>query len=175
MAGHDLTQLAESSMTQPEEWDEFIGANDFVLLVDQAKYWMIRVSDISTLEACGDYTRAHLRCATPPIRRPLGECERRLDPSLFFSCQRRLHRQPRANESNPHARSVSTCLCSPGLPRDFCFLTSEASSSGDREGFRSLPVSGCHPAPAHGRFNGLIGALHDQVRGQRVITHPEPL
>ena len=108
-------------MTQPEEWDEFIGANDFVLLVDQAKYWMIRVSDISTLEACGDYTRAHLRCATPPIRRPLGECERRLDPSLFFSCQRRLHRQPRANESNPHARSVSTCLCSPGLPRDFCF------------------------------------------------------
>lgn len=84
LAGHDLAQLAESSMTQPEEWDEFIGANDEALLVDKAKYWMIRVSDISTLEACGDYTLAHLSCATPLIRRPLGECERRLDPSLFF-------------------------------------------------------------------------------------------
>ena len=84
LASHDLAQLAESSMTQPEEWDEFIGANDFVLIEETRNCWMIRVSDISTLEACGNYTRAHLSCATPLIRRPLGECERRLDPSLFF-------------------------------------------------------------------------------------------
>jgi two-component system, LytTR family, response regulator len=43
-----------------------------------------QISDISTLEACGNYTRVHLSCATPLIRRPLRECERRLDPSLFF-------------------------------------------------------------------------------------------
>ena len=62
----------------------FIPANDFALLQDKAECWMIRVSDISTLEACGNYTRVHLNSATQLVRRPLRECKRRLDPSLFF-------------------------------------------------------------------------------------------
>ena len=88
MASPDLAQLADNANTEPEEWDETIAANDLVFLADKAKCWMIRVSDISTLEACGNYTRVHLSCATPLIRRPLGECERRLDPSLFFRASR---------------------------------------------------------------------------------------
>ena len=80
----DPGQVADNVNTQLESWDEFIPANDFALLEDKPKCWMIRISDISTLEACGNYTRVHLSCATPLIRRPLRECERRLDPSLFF-------------------------------------------------------------------------------------------
>jgi hypothetical protein len=59
LASPDLAQPADSGMTQPEEWDEFIPANDFALVVDNRKCWMIRASDISTLEACENYTRVH--------------------------------------------------------------------------------------------------------------------
>jgi DNA-binding LytR/AlgR family response regulator len=84
LASPDLAQLADNADTQTEEWEEFIPANDYVLLADKSKCWMIRASDISALEGCGNYTRVHLGDAAPLIRRPLGECERRLDPSLFF-------------------------------------------------------------------------------------------
>jgi DNA-binding LytR/AlgR family response regulator len=84
LARPDLAQLADNADTQTEEWEEFIPANDYVLLADKSMCWMIRASDISALEACGNYTRVHLGDAAPLIRRPLGECERRLDPSLFF-------------------------------------------------------------------------------------------
>jgi hypothetical protein len=73
LASPDPAQLAESSITQAEEWGEFIAANDFVLIEESRNCWMIRVSDISTLEACGNYTRVHLSCAAPVIRRPLRE------------------------------------------------------------------------------------------------------
>jgi DNA-binding LytR/AlgR family response regulator len=84
LARPDLARPAESANARPEEWDEFIAANDFVLLVDKGRCWMIRVSDIFALEACGNFTRVRLSCAAPLIRRALQECERRLDPSLFF-------------------------------------------------------------------------------------------
>ena len=46
LAGHDLAQLAESSRTQSEEWDEFIAANDLVLVAESRNCWMIRVSGL---------------------------------------------------------------------------------------------------------------------------------
>ena len=88
LAGADLAQLADNANTQPESWEEFILPSDFAFLEDKAKCWMVRTSDISTLEACGNYTRVHLGFATPLIRRPLRECERKLDPSLFFRARR---------------------------------------------------------------------------------------
>jgi two-component system, LytTR family, response regulator len=88
LAGADLARLADNANTQPKSWDEFIGPSDFAFFEDEAKCWMIRPADISTLEACGNYTRVHLGFATPLIRRPLRECERKLDPSLFFRARR---------------------------------------------------------------------------------------
>jgi two-component system, LytTR family, response regulator len=82
--GADRAQAAKNVDTRSEGWDEFIPADDFALLQDKADCWMIRVSAISTLEACGNYTRVHQNSATPLVRRPLRECERKLDPSLFF-------------------------------------------------------------------------------------------
>jgi DNA-binding LytR/AlgR family response regulator len=62
--------------------------DDFVFLSDNVNCWVVRASDISLLEACGNYTRVYLSDATALIRRPLRECECRLDPSTFFRTRR---------------------------------------------------------------------------------------
>jgi DNA-binding LytR/AlgR family response regulator len=64
------------------------GYDDFIFLSDNVKCWVVRTSDISTLEACGNYTRVNLSDATALIRRPLRECESRLDPTTFFRTRR---------------------------------------------------------------------------------------
>jgi DNA-binding LytR/AlgR family response regulator len=64
------------------------GYDDFIFLSDNVKCWVVRTSDISTLEACGNYTRVNLSDATALIRRPLRECECRLDPATFFRTRR---------------------------------------------------------------------------------------
>lgn len=83
-AGADPAQLANNANAQGEGWEDFISTSNFALLHDKAACWMIRVSDIFTLEAYGDCTRVHLHHATPLVRRPLQECERRLERSSFF-------------------------------------------------------------------------------------------
>jgi DNA-binding LytR/AlgR family response regulator len=62
--------------------------DDFVFLSDNVNCWVVRVSDISLLEACGNYTRVYFNDATALIRRPLRECECKLDPSTFFRTRR---------------------------------------------------------------------------------------
>ena len=63
-------------------------SEDFIFLSDNVRCWVVRASDISTLEACGNYTRVTLNGATELIRRPLRECEGRLDPATFFRTRR---------------------------------------------------------------------------------------
>jgi DNA-binding LytR/AlgR family response regulator len=62
--------------------------DDFVFLSDNVNCWVVRVSDISVLEACGNYTRVYFNDATALIRRPLRECECKLDRSTFFRTRR---------------------------------------------------------------------------------------
>jgi DNA-binding LytR/AlgR family response regulator len=62
--------------------------SDFVFLSDNVNCWVVRASEISMLEAWGNYTRVSLGDATALIRRPLRECECRLDPSTFFRTRR---------------------------------------------------------------------------------------
>ena len=50
--------------------------------------WVVRAADISVLEACGNYTRVYFNDSSALIRRPLRECECRLDPSTFFRTRR---------------------------------------------------------------------------------------
>ena len=49
--------------------------DDFVLLIDDMKAWVVRISDIPVLEACENYTRVQY-------------CESRLDSSTFFRASR---------------------------------------------------------------------------------------
>jgi two-component system LytT family response regulator len=62
--------------------------DDFVLLTDDIKSWIVRIEDISLLEAWRNFTLVHLFDDRLLIRRTLGDCERRLDNSIFFRASR---------------------------------------------------------------------------------------
>ena len=49
---------------------------------------MVRIEDISLLEACRNFTLVHFPDGKLLIRRSLGDCERRLDGSIFFRASR---------------------------------------------------------------------------------------
>jgi two-component system, LytTR family, response regulator len=62
--------------------------DDFVLLSDEGKCRLARTKNISILEACRNATLVHFAEDKLLIRRSLGECERRLDSSIFFRASR---------------------------------------------------------------------------------------
>jgi two-component system, LytTR family, response regulator len=61
---------------------------DFVLLADETRAWIVQIEDISLLEACRNVTLVHLPEDKLVIRRSLQDCERRLNSSLFFRASR---------------------------------------------------------------------------------------
>jgi DNA-binding LytR/AlgR family response regulator len=79
---------AEPAEALAESDSGVFASDDFIFLSDTARCWVVRASDIWTLEACGNYTRVTLSDATALIRRPLRECEGKLDPSTFFRTRR---------------------------------------------------------------------------------------
>ena len=78
------TPAVESEESEPA----ILHSNDFVLLTDGMKCWIVRIEDISLLEACFNYTLVHFFDDRLLIRRTLGDCERRLDNSTFFRASR---------------------------------------------------------------------------------------
>ena len=60
----------------------------FVLLTDDIKSWIVRIEDISLLEAHRNFTLVHFPHGKLLIRRSLKDCERRLDSSMFFRASR---------------------------------------------------------------------------------------
>ena len=78
------TPAVESEESEPA----ILHSNDFVLLTDGRKCWIVRIEDISLLEAYLDCTLIHFFDDRLLIRRTLGDCERRLDNSTFFRASR---------------------------------------------------------------------------------------
>ena len=76
------TPAVESEESEP---DIFL-RTDFVLLKDDIK--LVRIEDISVLEAHQNFTIAHFPNGKVLIRRSLADCERRLDSSMFFRASR---------------------------------------------------------------------------------------
>ncbi|HEY5705689.1 MAG TPA: LytTR family DNA-binding domain-containing protein [Terrimicrobiaceae bacterium] len=62
--------------------------DDFVVLTDNIKCCILRMSDLLRLEAEGNYSRVYWIGSSMLIRRPLRECEKRLDKSKFFRARR---------------------------------------------------------------------------------------
>jgi DNA-binding LytR/AlgR family response regulator len=62
--------------------------DDFVVLTDNIKCCILRMSDLLRLEAEGNYSRVFWIGSSMLIRRPLRDCEKRLDPSKFFRARR---------------------------------------------------------------------------------------
>ena len=78
------TPSVESEESEPA----ILHRNDFILLNDDMKCWIVRIEDISLLEACRNCTLVHFLDDRLLIRRTLGDCERRLDSSIFFRASR---------------------------------------------------------------------------------------
>ena len=78
------TPAVESEESEPD----ILLRNDFVLLNDDIKHWIVRIEDISLLEAHQNFTIAHFPNGKVLIRRSLADCERRLDSSMFFRASR---------------------------------------------------------------------------------------
>ena len=78
---------------QSESVPTILRRDDFVLLNDDIKHWIVRIEDISLLEARQNFEELFCHARTVPdgkllIRRSLGACERRLDSSIFFRASR---------------------------------------------------------------------------------------
>lgn len=82
----------EGLLTPADESEESLPAiihrDDFVLLTDDIKYWIVRIEDISLLEARRNFALVHFPDGKLLIRRSLGDLERRLDSSIFFRASR---------------------------------------------------------------------------------------
>ena len=59
--------------------------DDLVLLTDDIRSWIVRIEDISLLEARQNFALVHFRDGKLLIRRSLGACERKLNSSTFFA------------------------------------------------------------------------------------------
>jgi two-component system LytT family response regulator len=78
------TPAVESEESEPA----ILHRNDFVLLNDEIKHWIVRIEDISLLEAHQNFTIAHFPSGKVLIQRSSADCERRLDSSMFFRASR---------------------------------------------------------------------------------------
>jgi DNA-binding LytR/AlgR family response regulator len=68
--------------------DAPLSNDDFVVLTDNIKCCILRMSDLLRLEAEGNYSRVYWIGSSMLIRRPLRDCEKRLDRSKFFRARR---------------------------------------------------------------------------------------
>jgi DNA-binding LytR/AlgR family response regulator len=90
----DTTAYPNGSQPDPGEvvyelrGEEPLKNDDFVVLTDNVKCCILRMSDLLRLEAEGNYSRVYWIGSSMLIRRPLRECERRLDKSKFFRARR---------------------------------------------------------------------------------------
>ena len=88
VGGRDLRDAVEAMEIPAADAPRVFRPQDFIFLSDNTKCWLVRTGDISMLEACGNYTRVHMGDSVAMVRRPLRECERKLDQSLFFRARR---------------------------------------------------------------------------------------
>jgi two-component system, LytTR family, response regulator len=81
-AEEEVEEVAERSLAKR------FGGDDFILLHDTARNWVVRVGEIIMLEASGNDTIVHLPEGKITIRKLIGRCGEALDGSLFFRAGR---------------------------------------------------------------------------------------
>ena len=95
-SGTRVDANAEQTGVQPDggeilyelNGDQPLKNDDFVVLTDNIKCCILRMSDLLRLEAEGNYSRVYWIGSSMLIRRPLRDCEIRLDRSKFFRARR---------------------------------------------------------------------------------------
>ena len=88
VAAQKESDVLPAPADQSESVPTILHRDDFVLLTDDIRSWILRIEDISLLEACRKLTLVHFPDGKVLIRRSLGAFERRLDSSIFFRASR---------------------------------------------------------------------------------------
>jgi two-component system, LytTR family, response regulator len=81
--------LPTPAVEREESEPSILHCDDFVLLNDAIKCWIVRIENISLLEAWCNGTLVHFLDDRLLVGRTLGDCERRLENSTFFRASRR--------------------------------------------------------------------------------------
>jgi len=77
--------LPTPAVEREESEPSILHCDDFVLLNDAIKCWIVRIENISLLEAWCNGTLVHFLDDRLLVGRTLGDCERRLENSTFFA------------------------------------------------------------------------------------------
>ena len=76
----------ESSASNPPE--RLLQADSNFFVKDGEDCYFLKISDVRWFEAIGNYSKVHLKSATPMVYRTLASIEQRLAPGLFFRANR---------------------------------------------------------------------------------------
>jgi len=66
-----------------------LGGNDQIFVKDGEKCWFVRLDRVRLCESMGNYVRLFFDDQKPLILKSLNSLEERLDPKLFFRCNRK--------------------------------------------------------------------------------------
>jgi two-component system LytT family response regulator len=76
---------AEKSATT----NHVLGGNDQIFVKDGEKCWFVRLDRVRLCESMGNYVRLFFDDQKPLVLKSLNSLEERLDPKLFFRCNRK--------------------------------------------------------------------------------------
>jgi two-component system LytT family response regulator len=66
-----------------------LGGNDQIFVKDGEKCWFVRLDRVRLCESMGNYVRLFFDDQKPLVLKSLNSLEERLDPKLFFRCNRK--------------------------------------------------------------------------------------
>ncbi len=97
----ELTRLSESiqklesrfqrpaSTEKSVTANHVLGGNDQIFVKDGEKCWFVRLDRVRLCESMGNYVRLFFDDQKPLVLKSLNSLEERLDPKLFFRCNRK--------------------------------------------------------------------------------------
>lgn len=88
-------QKLESRFQRPDSSEKtsitnhVLGGNDQIFVKDGEKCWFVRLDRVRLCESMGNYVRLFFDDQKPLVLKSLNSLEERLDPKLFFRCNRK--------------------------------------------------------------------------------------
>ena len=88
-------QKLESRFQRPARTEKstttnhILGGNDQIFVKDGEKCWFVRLDRVRLCESMGNYVRLFFDDQKPLVLKSLNSLEERLDPKLFFRCNRK--------------------------------------------------------------------------------------
>ena len=88
-------QKLESRFQRPASTEKSVtanhvlGGNDQIFVKDEEKCWFVRLDRVRLCESMGNYVRLFFDDQKPLVLKSLNSLEERLDPKLFFRCNRK--------------------------------------------------------------------------------------